>query len=143
MQVEYIEYIFGLLMFSMGVTGVYVFLERLFNFKRLDIDRFKTRWSLERELTRNIHLLASIASNAPYVGLLGTVFGVIYTFHVVATDGMADIAQVMEGLALTLKMTAFGLMVAIPSVFLYNHLLRKIEELILIWEDKNESKEDR
>ncbi len=70
-------------------------------------------------------MIATIGSNAPYVGLLGTVLGIMLIFYNMGQEGMVDSAKIMTGLALTLKATAPGLLVAIPAVVLYNLLLRR------------------
>ncbi len=90
--------------------------------------------SLELELTKKLHIIATIGSNAPYLGLLGTVLGIMLTFYTMGAEGMMDTGKIMIGLALALKATAVGLLVVIPSVALYNLLLRKVKVLILRWE---------
>ena len=80
---------------------------------------------------------STIASNAPYVGLLGTVFGIILTFFAIGVNGMTDSGAIMTGLALALKATAFGLLVAIPAIVFHNYLVRKMEVIIMRWEIKN------
>ena len=67
------------------------------------------RPSLEKELTRKIHLIATIGSNAPYIGLLGTVLGIMLTFYTIGLEGFMDTGKIMVGLALALKATAVGL----------------------------------
>ena len=59
------------------------------------------------------------------------------TFYTIGQEGLVDSKKVMVGLALALKATAMGLLVAIPSIFLYNFLLRKVKEKITFWEIKN------
>lgn len=96
--------------------------------------------SLELELTNKIHLIATIGSNAPYIGLLGTVLGIMLTFYMIGMEGFMDTGKIMVGLALALKATAVGLLVAIPSVSLYNFLLRKVKVLLMTWEIEYERK---
>mgnify|MGYP002682732276 CR=1 FL=1 len=69
-------------------------------------------------------------------GLLtaGTVLGIMLTFFTIGREGIMDTGKIMSGLALALKATAVGLLVAIPSVSLYNFLLRKIKVLLMSWE---------
>jgi len=88
-------------------------------------------------LTKGLFIIASVASNAPYIGLLGTVLGIMLTFYTIGLEGLVDTKKVMVGLALALKATALGLLVAIPSSVLYNYLLRKIKEKISLWEMEN------
>jgi len=63
--------------------------------------------------------------------------GIMLTFHTMGTEGFMDTNKIMIGLALALKATAVGLFVAIPSVTMYNLLLRKTKELIIQWELMN------
>ncbi len=65
---------------------------------------------------------------------LGTVLGIMLTFYTMGTNGFMDTGQIMIGLALALKVTAVGLMVAIPAVTIYNLLLRKAKVMIMEWE---------
>jgi biopolymer transport protein ExbB len=71
------------------------------------------------------------------VGLLGTVLGIMLTFYTMGREGFMDTNKIMVGLALALKATAVGLLVAIPSIVLYNVLLRKVKVLIAQWEIGN------
>ena len=98
---------------------------------------FADRKTLELELTRKLHILATIASNAPYIGLLGTVLGIMLTFHTMGREGFMDTGKIMVGLALAMKATAVGLLVAIPAITLYNLLVRRAKELIFEWEITN------
>lgn len=132
-----VEYgIIGLLgIMSMGAVAVA--LERFRYFRRLRLDDFNDHRLLELALTRRLHLIATVGSNAPYVGLLGTVFGIMLTFYTMGQTGMVDSARIMTGLALSLKATAAGILVAIPAVVLYNLLLRRVKELLLTWESRH------
>lgn len=128
--------IMGLLM-GMSIISVAVAMERFFIYRRLDINDFKDKKSLELEITKNLNLLATIGSNAPYIGLLGTVLGIMLTFQTMGKIGFMDSTKVMSGLALALKSTAVGLLVAIPAIIFYNFLLRKAKVIIMKWEIKN------
>ena len=127
----------------MSVVSLGIVFERLFFYASLRpevLQLYKHKNHLELELSRNLTLLSTIASNAPYVGLLGTVFGIMLTFVDIGSKGGASDAQtIMVGLALALKATAFGLLVAIPSLFCYNLLLRKGEVIVIRWENHHES----
>ena len=103
-------------------------------YRRLSPADFDDRRLLELDLTRRLHLIATIGSNAPYIGLLGTVLGIMLTFHTLGQEGFMDAGRIMVGLALALKATAAGLVVAIPAVTLYNLLLRRVKELVIQWE---------
>ena len=126
----------GVLLF-MSVVSVGIALERWFFFRRVNLKDFKSRRDLEVDLTRGLHIIATVGSNAPYVGLLGTVLGIMITFYRIGDRGFVDTKEVMVGLALALKATAVGLLVAIPSVVLYNLLLRKVRVLLAKWETEN------
>jgi biopolymer transport protein ExbB len=125
--------IIGLLI-ALSFVAVAIGIERYLLFKKLRIEDYRDRKNLELDLTKRLHLIASIGSNAPYIGLLGTVLGIMLTFYTMGTNGFMDTGQIMIGLALALKVTAVGLIVAIPSVTIYNLLLRKAKVLILEWE---------
>ena len=78
-------------------------------------------------LEGTISVLATIGSNAPFVGLLGTVFGIMKSFHDLGLEG-SDVNQqtVMAGISVALLATAMGLTVAIPSVILYNYFRSRV-----------------
>jgi biopolymer transport protein ExbB len=101
------------------------------------LDHFSDKRSLELELTKKLYIIATIGSNAPYIGLLGTVLGIMLTFYTMGREGFIDTGKIMAGLALALKATAVGLLVAIPSVTFYNLLLRKVKVLLMQWEIRN------
>ncbi len=83
---------------------------------------------LETELTAGIGVIGSVAANAPYIGLLGTVLGIMLTFDALGQAGDLDVKTIMTGLALALKATAAGIAVAIPCVALNNALRRRVRE---------------
>lgn len=118
----------------MSVVAIAVAIERKVFFGRVRLDAYRDRRELELDLTRRLHLVATVGSNAPYIGLLGTVLGIMLTFATIGKQGLADTSQIMTGLALALKATAIGLLVAIPAVMLYNFLLKSVKELLLRWE---------
>lgn len=128
--------IIGFLLF-LSFLSVGIALERLSFYRRLRLDNFASRQELEIELTKGLFIIASTASNAPYIGLLGTVLGIMLTFHSIGQEGFIDTQKVMVGLALALKATAVGLLVAIPSSVLYNYLLRKVREKVALWESSH------
>lgn len=78
------------------------------------------------ELRRGMNVLATVGSIAPFVGLLGTVVGIIAAFQGIGATGSGGIAAVSTGIAEALVETAFGLMVAIPSVILFNYLNARV-----------------
>lgn len=108
-------------------------IERTIFFWRVTLEDFSDRHGLEMALTRHLTSIASIASNAPYIGLLGTVLGILVTFHDLSHGAELSASAVMLGLALALKATAAGLLVAIPATLIYNGLLRRVDVLIARW----------
>lgn len=121
----------------MSIIAIAIAVERRLFYRSVSIDGFKDKKSLELELTKKLHIIATIGSNAPYIGLLGTVLGIMLTFHTMGREGFMDTCKIMSGLALALKATAVGLLVAIPSVALYNFLLRRVKVLMMEWEIRN------
>ena len=128
--------VIGVLLF-MSFVSLSVAIERWISISRIRESDFSTREELEVELTKGLHVIATVGSNAPYVGLLGTVLGIMLTFYTLGNDGVVDTRKVMVGLALALKATAAGLVVAIPSIILYNFLLRKVRVKLAMWESRN------
>jgi biopolymer transport protein ExbB len=109
-------------------------IERSWFYRGLDLARVDNPHALELALTRKLFVIASVASNAPYLGLLGTVFGIMLTFYRMGDGAALDPGHIMVGLALALKATAAGLGVALVAVVLYNTLLRRANVLMLEWE---------
>ena len=79
------------------------------------------------DLKKGVSALATIGSTAPFVGLLGTVVGVINAFQGIGASGSAGIGAVSVGISEALVETALGLVVAIPAVWFYNYLTGRIE----------------
>jgi biopolymer transport protein TolQ len=75
-----------------------------------------------QSLKRGLGLLATVGSTAPFVGLLGTVMGIVSAFQSMALTGSGGLGTVSAGIAEALITTAFGLLVAIPAVMAYNYL---------------------
>ncbi len=130
--------VFGILG-SMSFLMVWFGIERYLFYRRVDLGRFTHPDELNIELTRNLTLISSIGSNAPYVGLLGTVLGILLTFYDIGQGGGIDTNAVMLGLALALKATALGLLVAIPAILIYNGLLRKVDVLAARWNKERQA----
>ena len=130
-----------------GILGLMSFLmlwfafERLIYYWRVRLGDFDHSDTLHVALTRNLTWISTIGSNAPYVGLLGTVFGILITFYDIGQSTNIEPAAIMTGLALALKATAAGLLVAIPSIMIYNGLLRKVDVLSANWK-RLQSNED-
>ena len=109
-------------------------IERYLHYSKLQLSSFKSQEKLEIDLTNHLTIIASVRSNAPYIGLLGTVLGILITFFDLGQAGLLDASNIMTGLALALKATAMGLLVAIPSIVFYNGLQRKADVLRLEWQ---------
>ncbi|MEQ1876860.1 MAG: MotA/TolQ/ExbB proton channel family protein [Bdellovibrionia bacterium] len=77
-------------------------------------------------LERSLNFLATVGNNAPFVGLLGTVFGIMKAFHDLGIS-QGDAAAVMTGIADALSATAVGLFVAIPAVAAYNYFQKEVK----------------
>ena len=75
-----------------------------------------------QSLKRGLGLLATVGSTAPFIGLLGTVIGIINSFQSMAASGSGGLGTVSAGISEALITTAFGLLVAIPAVMAYNYL---------------------
>ncbi len=79
------------------------------------------------KLKRGLGALATIGSTAPFIGLLGTVIGILNAFQSIATSKTSGIGQVAGGISEALVTTAFGLFVAIPAVIAFNYFTNKVE----------------
>lgn len=122
-----------------GVLGFMLFLavafavERWLFYRQVGVEEFPHRETFHTVLTRNLTIISSVGANAPYVGLLGTVLGIMLTFYEIGQHGQIETQAIMTGLALALKATAMGLAVAIPSILFYNGLLRRVDVLLAEW----------
>lgn len=132
------------------VTGLEAIFEAGFReFTRLRERRLDSRAQLEGaqramratyarevdQLERNLELLANIGSTAPYVGLVGTVFGIMVTMHdMISSGAQSGIASVAPGISEALFATAIGLFVAIPAVWAYNRYTTRIERISVRYE---------
>lgn len=119
---------------ALSVMVVAISLERAQLYRKVELHRVRDIKSLELLLTERLFMIASVASNAPYLGLLGTVFGIMLTFYKMGQHAAIDTTQIMVGLALALKATAAGLVVALVAVVVYNALQRRVKVLMLQWE---------
>ncbi|MEY4464074.1 MAG: TolQ protein [Pseudomonadota bacterium] len=78
------------------------------------------------KLEKNLSFLATVGSSAPFVGLFGTVWGIMHSFQSIATSKNTSLAVVAPGIAEALLATAIGLFAAIPAVIFYNYLISRI-----------------
>lgn len=122
----------------LGIMSVIAFaygIERYFYYRSVDVSSYETKNKAEAELSKNLTAISVIGSNAPYVGLLGTVAGIMVVFYEIGQSGGMEPSVVVIGLSLALKATALGLLVAIPSMMIYSACLRKMDLLMGAWED--------
>ncbi len=136
---QYIDYaIFGILAL-MSLIMLYKVIERSIFYARVDIRKYSSIHLLSLDLERGLTPVYTVGSTAPYVGLLGTVIGILMTFYDMGqAGGDIEAGKIMTGLALALKATAAGILVAIPSVWFYNALTAKIEAKKLAWKAHHE-----
>jgi len=83
------------------------------------------------DLKKGVAALATIGSTAPFVGLFGTVFGIINAFQGMRSAESAGISAVAGGIAEALFTTAFGLLVAVPAVWLFNYFTSKVDNFVV------------
>jgi len=134
---ETVDYgVIGLLL-VLSVWSVAVAVERWLFYRRVDVRQFPSRQEFEIALTRRLVVIGTVAANAPYIGLLGTVLGIMLTFHTMGTSGTMAVSTIMIGLSLALKATAVGLLVAIPCVVMNNVLRRRAHELLMEYKAKH------
>jgi biopolymer transport protein ExbB len=95
--------------------------------ERLDLTLDRIDAGAVERLRFGTGVLASIGSVAPFVGLFGTVFGIMNSFLAIAATKTTNLAVVAPGIAEALLATGLGLVAAIPAVILYNHLMRRIK----------------
>jgi len=81
-------------------------------------------------LRRGLPVLATVGSTAPFVGLLGTVIGIVNAFHELAGSNQGGVGQVSSGVAEALVTTALGIAVAIPAVWLFNYFTQRVARLL-------------
>jgi biopolymer transport protein ExbB len=124
--------IVGLLL-VLSVWSVAVAVERWLFYRRVDLAQFPNLQVFEIALTKRLVVIGTVAANAPYIGLLGTVLGIMLTFHTMGTSGQMAVSTIMIGLSLALKATAVGLLVAIPCVVMNNVLRRRVAELTTLY----------
>lgn len=122
--------VIGLLL-ALSVWAVAVGVERWIYYRRVEVGQFPDHQRLEIALTKRLVIIGTVAANAPYIGLLGTVLGIMLTFQTMGTTKAISVSTIMVGLSLALKATAVGLFVAIPCVVLNNALRRKVTELLM------------
>ena len=119
---------------AMSFLMVWSSVERIIYYRQVDLKSFADEQTLNIALTRHLTLISTIGANAPYIGLLGTVIGILITFYDIGVSGGdVEVSAILVGLAFALKATALGLAVAIPAIWFYNGLLRRAEVLVAQW----------
>ena len=132
-----VEYgVIGLLL-GLSVWAIGVAVERWLFYRQVDVQQFPTLDLCEMMLTKRLVVIGTVAANAPYIGLLGTVLGIMLTFHTMGTSGAMAVTSIMIGLSLALKATAAGLLVAIPCVVMNNVLRRRVSELLVQYKEQH------
>ncbi len=124
--------VLGVLAFMSFLT-LFFWIERLLFYRSVEVEDYQDIEELEIDITNNLSIISSFGANAPYIGLLGTVLGIIITFYTMGQTADMEVKHIMTSLALALKATAMGLIVAIPAIFFYNHLNRKVEVILNRW----------
>lgn len=112
--------------------------ERYLYYRRVNVKDFNHPDQLNVALTNRLTIISTVGANAPYIGLLGTVLGIILVFYDMGQGGKIDVHTIMTGLSLALKATAGGLFVAIPAIMFYNALLRKVDVLNAKWREHHD-----
>lgn len=121
---EAVDYVIFGILGLMGFVALWLTIERMLFLKRYRSGDYASEEERGIALTKNFTTLYIIYSNAPYVGLLGTVIGIMLTFYDMGSTGAIDAGRIMTGLSLALMATALGLAVAIPTLISYNGLQR-------------------
>lgn len=126
---DYIDLIIFLILGIMAFIAFWCVVERMLFFRKINFKNYENQEQFDDAISENLTTIYIIYSNAPYIGLLGTVIGIMVTFYEMGLAGNIDVKSIVVGLSLALKATALGLLVAIPALMAYNALLRKISLL--------------
>ncbi len=125
------------LLIIMSIISIAVIIERIIVIKKIEKNMLSYEpLQLKLSLEKRLGILATFGNNAPFIGLFGTVLGVMQAFHDLGKSSEFGVKVVMEGISEALVATALGLFVAIPSVIAYNYFVRKIKTILLIYEEK-------
>lgn len=126
---DYIDLIIFIILGVMAFIAFWCVIERILFFRKIDFKNYENQEQFDDAISENLTTIYIIYSNAPYIGLLGTVVGIMITFYEMGIAGNIDVKSIVVGLSLALKATALGLLVAIPALMAYNALLRKVSLL--------------
>ncbi|MGM9212318.1 TonB-system energizer ExbB [Campylobacter jejuni] len=113
----------------MAFIAFWCVVERMLFFRKINFKNYENQEQFDDAISENLTTIYIIYSNAPYIGLLGTVIGIMVTFYEMGLAGNIDVKSIVVGLSLALKATALGLLVAIPALMAYNALLRRVSLL--------------
>lgn len=126
---DYIDLIIFLILGIMAFIAFWCVVERMLFFRKINFKNYENQEQFDDAISENLTTIYIIYSNAPYIGLLGTVIGIMVTFYEMGLAGNIDVKSIVVGLSLALKATALGLLVAIPALMAYNALLRRVSLL--------------
>ncbi|ECC2727107.1 TonB-system energizer ExbB [Campylobacter coli] len=126
---DYIDLIIFIILGVMAFIAFWCVIERVLFFRKIDFKNYENQEQFDDAISENLTTIYIIYSNAPYIGLLGTVVGIMITFYEMGIAGNIDVKSIVVGLSLALKATALALLVAIPALMAYNALLRKVSLL--------------
>ncbi|EAH4568554.1 TonB-system energizer ExbB [Campylobacter jejuni] len=126
---DYIDLIIFLILGIMAFIAFWCVIERMLFFRKINFKNYENQEQFDDAISENLTTIYIIYSNAPYIGLLGTVIGIMVTFYEMGLAGNIDVKSIVVGLSLALKATALGLLVTIPALMAYNALLRKVSLL--------------
>ena len=138
---NYIDYIILGLLAVMSFVMLWFVIERFIFLNKVKVSAYHNIHELDIDLNLHLTIISTIGVNAPYIGLLGTVIGILLTFYDLGnSSGDIDAAAIMLHLSLALKATAVGILVAIPAMVFYSALGRKVEVNRLKWKALNSQK---
>ncbi|HEG3164645.1 TPA: TonB-system energizer ExbB [Campylobacter jejuni] len=126
---DYIDLIIFLILGIMAFIAFWCVVERMLFFRKINFKNYENQEQFDDAISENLTTIYIIYSNAPYIGLLGTVIGIMVTFYEMGLAGNIDVKSIIVGLSLALKATALGLLAAIPALMAYNALLRRVSLL--------------
>lgn len=138
---DYVDYFIFLALGIMSFIVVWFSAERAIFYMRLELSSYDNEEVLERDLSKNLTGLYIVYSNAPYIGLLGTVLGIMITFYDMGMSGGMDAKSIMIGLSTALKATAMGLVVAIPTLIIYNCFLRVMDVRLSRFKERRQNEQ--